>query len=124
MRALVPAFLLPRPQPHRGGLRQDRAPLTRGLRQDQGGVAGGDRGGALGDQRPRRPGLLRACRIPSGGSPTVKRAVIPLFGWFLRARRRIGPFCVIFPICTENELRFSARLDNRAPEVRFERVGG
>lgn len=49
--------------------------LRRGLRQDQGGIGGGDRGGALGDQRPRRSGLLRACRIPPGGSPTVKRAV-------------------------------------------------
>src|SRR5215210_4324033 len=45
-------------------------------RKKGGGIGGGDRDGALGDQRPRRPGLLRACRIPPCGSPTVKRAVI------------------------------------------------
>ena len=30
--------------------------------------------------------------------------------------------CVLVPECTENVLRFSARLDDRAPEVRFERA--
>ena len=31
--------------------------------------------------------------------------------------------CVIVPLCTENVLRFSARLDEGAPEeVRFERM--
>ena len=30
--------------------------------------------------------------------------------------------CVIVPICTENVLRFSARLAEGAPEVRFERI--
>jgi hypothetical protein len=30
--------------------------------------------------------------------------------------------CVIVPKCTENWLRFSARLDNGTPEVRFEWV--
>jgi hypothetical protein len=30
--------------------------------------------------------------------------------------------CVIVPICTENRLRFSARLDDRTAEVRFERA--
>jgi hypothetical protein len=29
---------------------------------------------------------------------------------------------VIVPLCTENWLRFSARLDEGAPEVSFERV--
>jgi hypothetical protein len=29
---------------------------------------------------------------------------------------------VIVPLCTENRLRFSARLDDGAPEVRFERI--
>jgi hypothetical protein len=28
--------------------------------------------------------------------------------------------CVIVPLCTENALRFSARLDDGSPEVRFE----
>src|SRR5215217_2891758 len=75
LRAFVPAFLLSGPQPHRRGLRQDQAPLTGGLCQEQRGVGGGDGGGALSDQYPRRPGLLRACWIPSCGSTTVKRAV-------------------------------------------------
>jgi transposase len=39
------------------------------------GIGRGDRGSPLCDQCPRRPGLLRACRIPPYGSPTVKRAV-------------------------------------------------
>ena len=30
--------------------------------------------------------------------------------------------CVLVPLCTENVLRFSARLDNGLPEVRFERL--
>jgi hypothetical protein len=30
--------------------------------------------------------------------------------------------CVIVPVCTENELRFSARLGDRDPTVRFERA--
>jgi hypothetical protein len=30
---------------------------------------------------------------------------------------------VIVPLCMENGLRFSARLDNGLPEVSFERVG-
>jgi hypothetical protein len=30
--------------------------------------------------------------------------------------------CVIVPVCTENWLRFSARLDDSAPEVSFERA--
>jgi hypothetical protein len=30
--------------------------------------------------------------------------------------------CVIVPECTENVLRFSARLDNGLPEVRLKRV--
>jgi len=30
--------------------------------------------------------------------------------------------CVIVPLCTENWLRFSARLDNEVTMVRFERV--
>jgi hypothetical protein len=29
--------------------------------------------------------------------------------------------CVIVPLCTENVLRFSARLDDRVPDVRLER---
>ena len=29
----------------------------------------------------------------------------------------------IVPLCTENWLRFTARLDDEAPEVRFERTG-
>ena len=31
--------------------------------------------------------------------------------------------CVMVPICTQNWLRFTARLDDEAPEVRFERTG-
>jgi hypothetical protein len=31
--------------------------------------------------------------------------------------------CVIVPVCTESGLRFSARLDYEAPDVRFERIG-
>jgi hypothetical protein len=30
--------------------------------------------------------------------------------------------CVIVPLCTENALRFSAILDEGAPEVRFEKI--
>jgi hypothetical protein len=30
--------------------------------------------------------------------------------------------CVIVPLCTGNRLRFSARLDDAAPQVRSERV--
>jgi hypothetical protein len=30
--------------------------------------------------------------------------------------------CVLLPICTENWLRFTARLGDEAPEVRFERT--
>src|SRR5215208_6047080 len=43
--------------------------------QEQRGISRGDWCGALGDQCPRRPGLLRACWIPPCGSTTVKRAV-------------------------------------------------
>jgi hypothetical protein len=32
----------------------------------------------------------------------------------------VGKLCVIFPLCTENRLRFSIRLDDGGPEVRFE----
>ena len=32
----------------------------------------------------------------------------------------VGKLCVIVPLCTENGLRFSARLAEGAPEVRFE----
>jgi hypothetical protein len=31
--------------------------------------------------------------------------------------------CVLVPECTENVLRFSARIDNGAPEVDFDLVG-
>jgi hypothetical protein len=34
----------------------------------------------------------------------------------------VGRLCVMVPLCTENALRFSARLDEGAPEVRFERI--
>jgi hypothetical protein len=34
----------------------------------------------------------------------------------------VGRLCVIIPLCTENWLRFSAILDEGAPEVRFERA--
>jgi hypothetical protein len=34
----------------------------------------------------------------------------------------VGRLCVIVPLCTENWLRFSARLDDEVPEVRFERM--
>jgi hypothetical protein len=34
----------------------------------------------------------------------------------------VGHLCVIVPLCTENVLRFSVRLDDGAPAVRFERV--
>ncbi len=30
--------------------------------------------------------------------------------------------CVLVPECTENVLRFSVRLDEGAPQVRFERI--
>jgi hypothetical protein len=30
--------------------------------------------------------------------------------------------CVLVPECTENQLHFSARLDEGAPQVRFERI--
>jgi hypothetical protein len=48
----------------------------------------------------------------------------------LTAEGRFGEFsvqdesstCVIVPLCTENWLRFSARLDNKVTVVRFERV--
>ena len=33
----------------------------------------------------------------------------------------VGRLCVIVPLCTENRLRFSTRLDNGSPEVRLER---
>jgi hypothetical protein len=35
----------------------------------------------------------------------------------------VGQTCVLVPKKTENWLRFSARLDNGLPEVRFERLG-
>src|SRR5215212_3804471 len=75
MRTGVPAFLLPGLQPDRRGVRQDQAPAAQGRGQDQGGLGRSDRGGAIRDQLTRRPGLLRACRIHSSGSATVKRAV-------------------------------------------------
>jgi hypothetical protein len=34
----------------------------------------------------------------------------------------LGSACVIVPVCTENWLRFSARLDHSTPEVRFVRA--
>jgi hypothetical protein len=34
----------------------------------------------------------------------------------------VGRLCVMVPLCTDNRLRFSARLDEGAPEVRFEWV--
>jgi hypothetical protein len=34
----------------------------------------------------------------------------------------VGRLCVMVPKKTENWLRFSARLDDGAPEVRFDRV--
>jgi hypothetical protein len=35
----------------------------------------------------------------------------------------VGRLCVIVPLCTENALYFSAKLADRVPEVRLERVG-
>src|SRR5215217_4354294 len=36
----------------------------------------------------------------------------------------VGRLCVIVPICTENRLHFSVRLDEGDPEVHFERAVG
>ena len=34
----------------------------------------------------------------------------------------VGKLCVIVPLCTENRLHVSVRLNEGAPEVRFERM--
>src|ERR671913_658010 len=62
-------------KPHRKGVRQDQEPAAQGRSQEQGDFIRCDRRGAICHHCRRRPGLLRACRIPFFGSPTVKRAV-------------------------------------------------
>ena len=49
--------------------------VAQGRSQDTRNPGRGDRPSALCGQLPRCPGLFRACRIPSAGSTTVKRAV-------------------------------------------------
>jgi hypothetical protein len=69
--------LLPRLKPHRRSLRQDQGSTSQGPSQDQGDFGRSDRAGTICGYLRGRPRLLRACRIPSYGSPTVKRAVRP-----------------------------------------------
>jgi hypothetical protein len=57
------------------GVCQDQEPPSQGRGQEQGDPERSDRCGAIGEHRPRRSGLLRACRIPPYGSLAVKRAV-------------------------------------------------
>ena len=49
--------------------------MPQGSSQEQRDSHRSDRGGAKGGHCRRYPWLLRACRIPSYGSPTMKRAV-------------------------------------------------
>jgi hypothetical protein len=44
------------------------------------------------------------------------------YGHFFPKPGSGGSMCVIVPLCTESRLHFSVRLDDGAPEVRFERV--
>ena len=71
----LPRPTLPRLQSHRGSLRQDQEPPSQCCSQEQGGPARSDSSGAICGHCRRRPGLLRACRIPSDRSATVKLAV-------------------------------------------------
>ena len=57
------------------GLGQDQEPPSQGGGQEQRGSDRSDGGGAISGDRRRRPGLLRACRIPPYRSLPVKRAV-------------------------------------------------
>ena len=75
----LPAPTPPTTQPHRGGLQQDKGSAAPGRGQEQGGCGGSDGRsdgrGAVGGQCRRRPGLVRARRLPFIGSATVKHAV-------------------------------------------------
>src|SRR5215211_3081798 len=71
----VPAQLLPGLQSYRGGLLQGQADPTQGLCQDTRGPAGGAGRSIIRGQLLGCPGILRARRLPSCGSITMKYAV-------------------------------------------------
>src|SRR5215217_1511381 len=75
LRAAVFTGLLSGLQPHRRGVCQDQEPASQSGSQEQRGIGRGHSSGAICDHSRRCPGLLRACRIPSDRSATVKRAV-------------------------------------------------
>src|SRR5829696_6422505 len=85
MQALVPAQLLPGLQPHRGGLLEDQGDRTQSLRQDSRGPARGAGRSIVRGQLPGCLGVLRARRLPSYGSTTMKRAVtVVCWSWICR----------------------------------------
>src|SRR5215211_8632529 len=71
----VPAQLLPGLQSYRGGLLQGQADPTQGLCQDTRGPAGGAGRSIIRGQLLGCPGILRARRLPSCGSITMKWSI-------------------------------------------------
>src|SRR5215211_6682875 len=76
----VPAQLLPGLQSYRGDLLQGQADPTQGLCQDTRGPAGGAGRSIIRGQLLGCPGILRARRLPSCGSITMKYAVRGFIG--------------------------------------------
>src|SRR5215213_2437506 len=75
LRAVVLAQLLPGLQPHRRGVLQDQGDTTQGVCQDSRDPTRSVGRSVVRDQLTGCPGILRARRLPSYGSTTMKRAV-------------------------------------------------